>query len=154
MAQETAGRLDIAELKRLHAAATQGEYFLLGDKNGTPRKRRLCSDMEQVYEVSSPGQCFWVGLFVSSADAQSFSALHNAFPALIARLEAAEAAMQWRPIEEAPKDVALRVGAWADDGEGGNRSWFSPSGWYEKNTAMKHGYTHYFIVPAPPEVGG
>jgi len=147
VAQETAGRLDIAELKRLHAAATQGEYFLLGDKNGTPRKRRLCSDMEQVYEVSSPGQCFWVGLFVSSADAQSFSALHNAFPALIARLEAAEAAMQWRPIEEAPDGVKLdHVG----------RHWDSRSGWlrgvaFYKSEAITAGFTHYFIIPAPPE---
>lgn len=61
---------------------------------------------------------------------------------------------EWRPIGEAPLKVELRVGAWADDGDGGNRSWFSPSGFYEKNQAIKQGYTHYFIVPAQPEVGG
>lgn len=140
--------IDIQELKRLHAAATPGEWFI-----NDHMRDEACLYIEA--KVANHNHIY-VGMVTPETQqerdtAQYIAALNNAFPALIARLEAAEAAMQWRPIEEAPSNAALRVGVWADDGDGGNRSWFSPSGWYEKNQAIKQGYTHYFIIPAPPE---
>lgn len=54
---------------------------------------------------------------------------------------------EWRPIAEAPRDA----GKWV---VGRYRS-----EWQQKETgyldiAIEDGYTHYFIVPAPPEVVG
>ena len=56
-------------------------------------------------------------------------------------------AMEWRPIADAPKDAGKwMVGRYHSE-------------WQQKetgylDTAIEDGYTHYFIVPAPPEVGG
>lgn len=57
-------------------------------------------------------------------------------------------AMEWRPIADAPDDKPLLIGKWAE------RDWMEPVGTFSKLAAQRLGYTHYFIVPAPPEVGG
>lgn len=68
--------------------------------------------------------------------------MYNAFPALIALLEM----MQWRPISEAPKDAReWIVGKY---NKSGKWTW-KPTSYLE--IAVEDGYTHYFLVPPPPE---
>lgn len=56
--------------------------------------------------------------------------------------------MEWRPITDAPDNKPLLIGKWFE------RDWMEPVGTFSKLAAQRLGYTHYFIVPAPPEVGG
>lgn len=97
--------IDIDELKRLHAAATPGEWeatrysnyagWSIYAPNGAGCIAERWYSTGQQDEI--PRNDLWI------------VAAHNAFPALIARLEAAEAAMQWRPIEEAHEDWGVCV---------------------------------------------
>ena len=101
-----------------------------------------------------------VGVGTQRDIAVAMNAAYRHLPQLIARLEAAEAAMQWRPIEEAPKDgteIMTWVGGvaqpfvylcrWSDSysihGLGGN--------WTDGLCNMGIEVTHYMPLPAPPE---
>ncbi len=159
--------IDIAELKRLHAAATGGKWGVWKSHASvhndiilnTPHELRqgkngrvVCSCEEEEMEADKQGK----------RDAKAIAALHNAFHALIARLEAAEAAGQWRLIEEAPKDGKTRI-----LGCGLYNHPFDPAmaesvvfAWVHFNRILGewvdcHGYyftpTHYMPLPAPPE---
>jgi hypothetical protein len=66
---------ELAEVKRLHAAANGHKLRV---KPGTGRIE---------IDSSVPG---YVGVCGWESDAESFAALHNAFPGLLARIEAAE----------------------------------------------------------------
>lgn len=50
----------------------------------------------------------------------------------------------WRPIAEAPEKTTLRVGMYI------NGVWFSPVCEYDKSIAIRHEYTHFLLLPAPP----
>ena len=76
---------ELAELKRLEAAATPGEWETI------PRGSGLMGyDVDQVGDEGIGIPNGTRGMFERKEDADSIAALHNAFPALVARIEAAE----------------------------------------------------------------
>ena len=85
---------ELAELRRLHAAA-----------NG--HKLRVAHGTGRMETDSSPSG--YVGVCVWGSDAESFAALHNAFPALLARLEAAERERDELRRKNAAKEDWLRA---------------------------------------------
>lgn len=88
--------IDIAELKRLHAAATPGEWEAARYSNYAGWSIYAPSGAgciaERWYATGQQDEIPRNDLWIAAA--------HNAFPALIARLEA----MQWLDISDAPKD--------------------------------------------------
>jgi len=63
---------------------------------------------------------------------------------------AAHEARRWQAIESAPEGKSLLVGAWLLEKDG-SKTWFCPMGTYSKQTATRHGYTHWAPIPAPPQ---
>lgn len=86
---------DLEKLARLHAAA-----------NGNKLKVEQWSESIQT-DTSPPGN---VGFCVFPADARSFAALHNAFPALLARLRASDERMKALGAAEVYERWAPQVG--------------------------------------------
>ena len=77
--------MDIEELKRLHAAATPGEW-VSGIKNIGVWTGKVGEGYNGI------AQCYPDGYASDkwSADSKAIIAIHNAFPALLAKLEAAQ----------------------------------------------------------------
>lgn len=94
-------KLDLAELRRLHEAATPGPWDERGDENDRESSSYVVSE---AYVDEEPGICgdcnkHWP---LVRADAELIVAARNALPALLARAEVYEAAVAWwkehRPI--------------------------------------------------------
>ncbi len=84
-------KLDLAELRRLHEAATPGPWDERGDENDRESSSYVVSE---AYVDEEPGICgdcnkHWP---LVRADAELIVAARNALPALLARAEVYEAA--------------------------------------------------------------
>ena len=72
--------MNLEELKRLHAAATQGEWV-----------SNSCESSQRDYaRITLAGKGSYVGDACENSDGACIAAIHNAFPAIVAKLEAAQ----------------------------------------------------------------
>lgn len=70
---------------------------------------------------------------------------------LLAAAEVVERS-EWRPISDLPSGVALGlVGGWFSREFSTQKEWRTDKYWMS-DRAISSGYTHYFVLPAPPEV--
>lgn len=72
----------------------------------------------------------------------------DAFPTLIAELRELREANRWRPIAEAPDGVKLDLVGCRHMPT--SKGWLRGSGFY-KREAMTSGFTHFLVLPDPPE---
>jgi len=99
----------IAELKRLWAAATPGELQARGFRLSHTANRRIDLNVEHLDEIGQIGTGPYQAIpFARREDAEWHAALHNAFPDLIAALEAAEAERDERTTMAARAQEAMR----------------------------------------------
>lgn len=72
--------MDIEELKRLHANSTQGEWV-----------SNSCESSQRDYaRITLAGKGSYVGDACENLDGAWIAAIHNAFPAIVSKLEAAQ----------------------------------------------------------------
>lgn len=174
--------IDIAELRRLHEAATQGPWRAVplgGSSTVLTEMRPRRNDTRIPAYAYGDEHCLaypfieedlrarWDFVCFSHDDARLIAAMRHALPALLDRIEAET----WQPIETAPKD-GTPILVWADGYE-----WPEVIRWYaydpedaaeigelgywhyaEETLAESydwlHEVTHWRPLPAAPTTGG
>jgi hypothetical protein len=86
--------MNLDELDRLHAAATAGEWVVSHDRNAQPNLYSRDADGFEHWLAILPHQCLVSLEVLANANAASIVAMHNAWPAISARLRAAEAELE------------------------------------------------------------
>jgi len=82
--------MTLDELDRLHAAATAGEWVVSHDRNAQPNLYSRDADGFEHWLAILPHQCLVSLEVLANANAASIVAMHNAWPAISARIRAAD----------------------------------------------------------------
>jgi hypothetical protein len=107
---------ELAEVKRRHAAATPGKLRAVGYRLSHEANREIHQTVFHLDEIGQIGTGPYQAIpFARREDAEWHAALHNAFPGLLARLEAADIELQgWR------HERAMTLTAFAHVRDGGD----------------------------------